>query len=665
VTYPANPEPGWGQQPQPGRAPLVPRAARQPSANGLLLAVCLLLWFSPLALATWVVGQAVILLQKRWHWHRFALAALGLLTFMLAAQGPEVALRRHIYVPQHFWTYVALYLGYGPPGSRLSLGQFAHDLLVTQVWLAVPVGLLAASISVWAAEHAAGGAEWSPHVRRRQLVNQRARDRRTARLLARPRDHKLTAPALGVALDGELPGWRQGRYVVPPAHLRGKAMAVVGAPGAGKTITLLRLAYVAGRQGRKVCFADCKGTDPTLVPALIAAYRLGNPQARVGRWPQTAMDMWRGTPTQVASRLLAVEQFTEPFYARVASAGLRLALTAPDAPPVDGSDELLRRLDADELAALWDGRPLQLKDIEAIGPHLAGARLRYADFFAALAGAFDRGAWSYEDVDLAVLTVPTLLSKAEADAAMRVVLEDYGHYATGRKPRTGEDAVLILDEFSALASGVDAAINLAERVRDVGVQVVVAAQSVEGLGDQRQAPRLLASCAGGVVVHQCPDPERLLALAGQVRALEHNWELDHYGPRGFAKARMGQRPRVDPEQVRQAQPGEAWVIQAGHAIHLRVLPPPAVVETPAAPQATVLLGRDTTPLPAEQPAAVGIAAAVAHATGRVVRRVGQRVGRRRERGGRLPSPGWQPAPGRPPGRWPWPVGRPVPGRSRR
>src|ERR687897_2608165 len=156
---------------------------------------------------------------------------------------------------------------------------------------------------------------------------------------------------------------------------------------------------------------------------------------------------------------------------------------------------------------------------------------------------------------------------------MRVVLEDYGHYATGRKPRTGEDAVLMLDEFSALASGVDSAINLAERVRDVGVQVVVAAQSVEGLGDHRQAPRLLASCAGGIVVHQCPDPERLLALAGMVRTLEHNWELDHYGPRGFAKARMGERPRIDPEAVRQAQPGEAWVIQAGQSIHLRVLPP--------------------------------------------------------------------------------------------
>jgi hypothetical protein len=69
------------------------------------------------------------------------------------------------------------------------------------------------------------------------------------------------------------------------------------------------------------------------------------------------MDMWRGTPAQVQSRLLAVEQFTEPFYQRVASAGLRLALTAPDMPPVDGSDELLRRLDVNELAVRGKAGP--------------------------------------------------------------------------------------------------------------------------------------------------------------------------------------------------------------------------------------------------------------------------------------------------------------------
>jgi hypothetical protein len=607
VTRSNHPAPGHGWRATPDQP--IPRAARQPAANGLLLVMLLLVWFSPLSIVTWLAGQAVILLQRRWHWWRFTLAALVAIGVVLAVTGPEQALRRHIFVPQHFWQYVALHFGFGPPGTRITIGQFLWDLVATQVWLALPVGLLAASLSVWNAERAAGGAEWSPFVRRRQRIDQRTRDRKTARLVAKPRDHKLGAPALGIALDGDLRSWRQGRYVVPPAQLRGKAMAVVGAPGAGKTVTLLRLAYLAAVLGRKVCFVDCKGTDPTLVGALISAYLLGRPGARVGCWPDTAMDMWRGSPVQVASRLLAVEQFTEPFYQRVASAGLRLALTAPDMPAVDGSDELLRRLDVDELAVLWEGRPLQLKDIEAIGDHLPGARLRYADFFAALAGAFDRGHWSYEDVDLAVLTVPTLLSKSEADAAMRVVLEDYGHYATGRKPRQGEDALLVLDEFSALASGVDSAINLIERLRDVG----------------------------------------------QERVLEHNWELDHYGPRGFAKARMGDRPRIDPEQVRQAQPGEAWVIQAGQSLHLRVLPPPAAPSLPVAPAATVPLADDTIPLPTvEEPAPVGIAAAVASA-GRTVRRVGQRIGRRRERGGRLPSPA----------RRPWLPVPPLPGRGRR
>ena len=139
-----------------------------------------------------------------------------------------------------------------------------------------------------------------------------------------------------------------------------------------------------------------------------------------------------------------------------------------------------------------------------------------------------------------------------------------------------------------------------------------------------------------------------------VRTLEHNWELDFYGPRGFAKARMGERPRIDPEQVRQARPGEAWVIQAGQSIHLRVLPPPAVARELVEQVATLPLADDTIPLPVEQPAPIGIAAVIALA-GRTARRAGQRIGRRREQAGRLPSPA----------RRPWLVGRPLPGRGRR
>jgi hypothetical protein len=213
MTRANHPAPGHGWQATPSHP--IPRAARQPAANGLLLVIILLVWFSPLSIVVWLLGQAVILLQRRWHWWRFTLASLAWIALVLAVTGPEEALRRHIFVPQHFWQYVALHLGFGPPGTRITVGQFLWDLVATQVWLAIPVGLLAASLSVWNAERAAGGAEWSPFVRRRQRIDQRARDRRTTRLLAKPRDHKLTAPALGVALDGDLRSWRQGRYVVP------------------------------------------------------------------------------------------------------------------------------------------------------------------------------------------------------------------------------------------------------------------------------------------------------------------------------------------------------------------------------------------------------------------------------------------------------------------
>jgi hypothetical protein len=40
-----------------------------------------------------------------------------------------------------------------------------------------------------------------------------------------------------------------------------------------------------------------------------------------------------------------------------------------------------------------------------------------------------------EDVDLAVLTIPTIASRTDADAAVRLVLEDLGHFATKRKAR--------------------------------------------------------------------------------------------------------------------------------------------------------------------------------------------------------------------------------------
>jgi FAD/FMN-containing dehydrogenase len=77
----------------------IPRAARQPAANGFLLVMLLLVWFSPPSLVAWLVGQAVILLQRRWHWWRFTLASLAAIGVVLAVTGPEQALRRQDHHP--------------------------------------------------------------------------------------------------------------------------------------------------------------------------------------------------------------------------------------------------------------------------------------------------------------------------------------------------------------------------------------------------------------------------------------------------------------------------------------------------------------------------------------------------------------------------------------
>ena len=77
-------------------------------------------------------------------------------------------------------------------------------------------------------------------------------------------------------------------------------------------------------------------------------------------------------------------------------------------------------------------------------------------------------------------------------------------------------------------------------------------------------------------------------------------------PAGCQDPGWGDRPRIDAEAVRQAQPGEA-------------LPPPTVALEPAELAATLPLADHTVPHPTVEPAPVGTAAAVAPA-GRVTRR---------------------------------------------
>jgi hypothetical protein len=340
----------------------------------------------------------------------------------------------------------------------------------------------------------------------------------------------------------------------------------------------------------KLVFVDCKGTDPDLAARVLAAYRLGRayvyqqgPSAdrhydgdpiRLRRWPAEPLDMWRGKPEHIHNRLMALKDFDGPaWWEDVAGVALRLALEAPGEDPVRNSRELLRRLDGEWLAERWRGQP-EMIDLRAAEANngLAGVHLRYSAFFNSIRGGFD-GAVSFEDVDVLVMTLPTLVQRRDAEAAVRVVLEDFAHYAAARKPRHGEDVRLMIDEFSAVDGLAGQAIHLAERLRDVRGGVVLAAQSWEGLGGQWTARRLVGACAA-LILHRLPLPEQLLEAAGLAEVPEQSWQLDERGATGQASVSMRHRPLVDPQRVRRAATGEAWIIQPGQALRAHVLQVP-------------------------------------------------------------------------------------------
>jgi hypothetical protein len=179
-----------------------------------------------------------------------------------------------------------------------------------------------------------------------------------------------------------------------------------------------------------------------------------------------------------------------------------------------------------------------------------------ANLVAALGPSFD-GDWSWEDCDLAVVTVPSMVATLDADACLRVLLSDVGHFTMSPdRKRPGAPSLVVVDEFSAIQGGRRAAIDLLERGRGAGTGVVLAGQSAVSLGDEDERARLLAA-ASAQIVFRTPMPAELAALAGSERVAEASWQAADGDLTGRQTITMRARGRIDQDQVRGARTGEA------------------------------------------------------------------------------------------------------------
>jgi hypothetical protein len=387
----------------------------------------------------------------------------------------------------------------------------------------------------------------------------------------------------GIVLATRLGGERAlplagARVVLSPTRLT-HHLLVCGATGSGKTETLMRLAYtVACSSQAPVFYLDGKG-DRDSAERFVGLMAVAGRHTRV--FPHEPFDGWRGAPHELHGRLMEVIDYANEgpasWYRDVAKSVLRLVCEHPDGPP-SHSGQLLARMDH---AALVRAHP-HSSALAALSPQqVQQTRLRYEAFLGQLRGRLD-GGWAWEDTPAAYLLLDSLTLKEETAGLARFLFEDFAHYFTTRKPR-GRFAMLIVDEFSALASASGTAARI-EEARGFNTGLVLAPQVVAGMGDRTEAERILGSVET-TVCHRMNTPEDIIALAGTKATLEYTTHYRHDGPRNEGTARIRRQPKIDPNHVRALPAGQAFLICHGRAMRAAIHRAP-LVHAPLPPAST-------------------------------------------------------------------------------
>jgi hypothetical protein len=362
---------------------------------------------------------------------------------------------------------------------------------------------------------------------------------------------------LGRVVRGDLAEiTRNGWLLFPDKYLMRHAL-LIGSSGSGKTETAMRLVEVAVSKGWQVLYLDFKGDYPTMerFAGIVQGERL--------LYPDRMYNGWVGDANSLLNRLMGIVDYAEPYYKDGAKLLLGLACFAKGGPP-RCSEELLERLNRENLIALYADDPVRIQQIQAIDKKVfEGVQLRYSSFFLMLRNQLD-GHASFDDCDAAYMLVDGTTLKEEAGSLGRFFVEELAQYAS-RKERS-QQVLCIIDEFSAIGREADAS-NLLERMRSFGVAVVITSQSYAGLGEH--ADRML-DAAGTVILHQSSDPEQLAARAGTKQRLEAGYQIQDGNTTGMGTVRMQDSYRVSPNEVRQLPVGQAFVIFGGRAAHIAI-----------------------------------------------------------------------------------------------
>ena len=400
---------------------------------------------------------------------------------------------------------------------------------------------------------------------------------------------------------------------------------VLGASGAGKTTTLLRVVTELITRGRPVVAIDMKGS-PTFADALEqAATAAGRP---FRRWSPDGPEQWNplghGNPTELKDKLIATERFTEPHYQRAAeryvqtvlqvlhesrperAARLSEVVELMDPQRLRGTSRSLSPTLRDRIQDYLAGlTPDQLSAIRGLQTRLAilteshtgrflGADPQGAQPTPHPGGEIDlRRALSGDEVVLFSLNSSTYgkLAAQLGTLAVQDLVCAAGHRLTDQSVRRrSPHAFVVIDEVSVL--GGDHVLALFARGREAGLGVLAATQELADF--DRAARGLRDQILGNTavkLVHRQEVPSSAQTIA-QLAGTEKVWdETQGIGGPFLTGYRTGRGTRrrieqfiVDPNEIKALGTGDAVLISKLRGEKARTIrvnrPPPRDASRP-------------------------------------------------------------------------------------